>query len=49
MELAIKKGADPFVRDKRGRRVLEGEKNTDERIKVFLRQCELCSAGLISR
>ncbi|WWC71885.1 uncharacterized protein I206_105844 [Kwoniella pini CBS 10737] len=38
VELAVKRGADVFVRDKRGRRVLDGEKNVDERIKVFLRQ-----------
>nr|XP_019044285.1 oxysterol-binding protein [Kwoniella bestiolae CBS 10118]OCF23215.1 oxysterol-binding protein [Kwoniella bestiolae CBS 10118] len=38
VELAVKRGADVFVRDKRGRRVLDGEKNADERIKVFLRQ-----------
>ncbi|KAK8853109.1 hypothetical protein IAR55_003810 [Kwoniella newhampshirensis] len=38
VELAVKRGADVFVRDKRGRRVLDGEKGADERIKVFLRQ-----------
>ncbi|WVQ84916.1 hypothetical protein IAT38_007079 [Cryptococcus sp. DSM 104549] len=38
VELAVKRGADVFVRDKRNRRVLDGEKNADERIKVFLRQ-----------
>ncbi|WVR00350.1 hypothetical protein IAU59_007493 [Kwoniella sp. CBS 9459] len=38
VEMAVKRGADVFVRDKRGRRVLDGEKNADERIKVFLRQ-----------
>lgn len=39
VELAMKKGADAFVRDKRGKGVLEGEKGGDERIKVFLKQC----------
>ncbi|WVQ73019.1 hypothetical protein IAR50_002582 [Cryptococcus sp. DSM 104548] len=38
VELAVKAGADVFVRDKRNRRVLDGEKNPDERIKLFLRQ-----------
>nr|ODN99988.1 oxysterol-binding protein [Cryptococcus depauperatus CBS 7855] len=38
VELAVKRGADVFVRDKRNKRVLDGEKNADERIKVFLRQ-----------
>ncbi|ORX40701.1 Oxysterol-binding protein-domain-containing protein [Kockovaella imperatae] len=38
VELALKRGADVFVRDRKGRRVLEGEKGADERIKVFLKQ-----------
>ncbi|TYJ57130.1 hypothetical protein B9479_002231 [Cryptococcus floricola] len=38
VELAVKGGADVFVRDKRNRRVLDGEKSPDERIKLFLRQ-----------
>jgi hypothetical protein len=37
----MKKGADAFVRDRRGRRVLEGDKGGDERIKVYLKQCKL--------
>lgn len=37
----MKKGADAFVRDKRGKRVLEGDKGGDERIKMFLKQCKL--------
>lgn len=41
VELAMKRGADVFVRDKRGKRVLEGDKGADDRIKVFLRQCEV--------
>ena len=40
VELAVKRGADVFVRDKRGRRVLDGEKGGDERIKAFLPQCQ---------
>ena len=39
VELAVRQGADVFVRDKRGKRVLEGDKGGDERIKAFLRQC----------
>jgi len=37
----MKKGADSFVRDKRGKKVLEAEKGGDERIRVFLKQCKL--------
>ena len=40
VELAMKKGADAFVRDRRGKRVLEGDKGADERIKMFLKQCK---------
>lgn len=40
VEVAVKKGADVFLRDKKGKRVLEGEKSPDERIKAFLRQCK---------
>jgi len=39
VELAVKRGADIFVRDRMGRRVLDGEKGADDRIKAFLRQC----------
>ena len=39
VELVVKRGADIFVRDRKGRRVLEGEKGADERIRVYLRQC----------
>ncbi|KAK4689354.1 oxysterol-binding protein 1, partial [Tremellales sp. Uapishka_1] len=38
VELSVKRGADVFVRDKKGKRVMDGEKAPDERIKVFLRQ-----------
>jgi hypothetical protein len=37
----MNRGADVFVRDKKGKRVLEGDKGADDRIKVFLRQCKL--------
>lgn len=40
VELGVKKGADVFVRDRRGKRILEGDKSADERIKAYLRQCE---------
>jgi hypothetical protein len=45
VELAMKKGADAFVRDKRGKRVLEGEKGGDDRIKAFLKQCKSISSN----
>lgn len=45
VELAVKKGADVFVRDKRNKRVLDGEKNGDDRIKMFLRQCKFNSCA----
>ncbi|BEI80271.1 hypothetical protein CcaverHIS002_0108000 [Cutaneotrichosporon cavernicola] len=38
VELAVKRGADVFVRDRRGRRVQEHDKGADERIKTYLRQ-----------
>ena len=38
IEVAIRAGADIFVRDRRGRTVSESVKN-DEKVKVFLRQC----------
>lgn len=40
VELVVKRGGDVFVRDRRGRRALEGEKSADERIKAYLRQCK---------
>lgn len=39
IELAVRKGADVFVRNKKGKRVLETTK--DEKIKALLQQCEL--------
>lgn len=45
VELAVKRGADVFVRDRKGRRILEGDKGADERIKVFLRQCQFRTAS----
>lgn len=41
VETAVKRGGDVFVRDRRGRRALEGDKGADERIKAYLRQCKL--------
>lgn len=38
IELAVRKGVDVFVRNKRGKRVLETTK--DEKIKALLQQCE---------
>lgn len=38
VELAVRAGADIFIRDRRGRTVSESVKN-DEKVKVFLRQC----------
>ncbi|KIO31152.1 hypothetical protein M407DRAFT_220923 [Tulasnella calospora MUT 4182] len=41
IELAVRGGADVFVRDRRGKQVTEGEKGSGkdyERVKVFLRQ-----------
>lgn len=37
VEFVVKKGVDVFVRDKCNKRVLDGEKNVDDRIKMFLR------------
>lgn len=45
----MKKGADSFVRDKRGKKVLEGEKGGDERIRVFLKQCKLVGTVLVNQ
>lgn len=42
VELVVQAGADVFVRDRRGRRVGETDKSSgrsDDRVKVFLRQC----------
>ena len=40
IELSIRAGADVFVRDAKGRGVAQGSGVKDERVKVFLRQCE---------
>lgn len=39
IETAIRKGADVFGRDRKGKRALESTK--DEKVKALLRQCEL--------
>lgn len=46
VELAVKCGADVFVRDRRGRRVQEHDKGADERIKTYLRQCTLSATRI---
>lgn len=38
VELAVRAGADVFVRDRRGRPVADAA-GKDDRVKVFLRQC----------
>lgn len=40
IELAVRAGADVFVRDRKGKMAYEGVGGKDERVKVFLRQCE---------
>lgn len=39
IELAVRAGADVFVRDRKGKMAYEGVGGKDERVKVFLRQC----------
>jgi ankyrin repeat protein len=39
IELAVRAGADVFVRDRRGRMAHEGV-GKDDKVRVFLRQCE---------
>ena len=39
IELAVRAGADVFVRDRKGKMAYEGVGGRDERVKVFLRQC----------
>lgn len=41
IELTVRAGADVFVRDRKGKMAHEGVGGKDERVKVFLRQCEL--------
>jgi len=41
IELAVRAGADVFVRDRKGKMASESVSGKDERVKVFLRQCEL--------
>jgi ankyrin repeat protein len=43
IELAVRKGADVFVRDKRGKRVIESTK--DEKIKALLQQRECAESN----
>jgi hypothetical protein len=39
IELAVRAGADVFVRDRRGKMACDGV-GKDDRVRVFLRQCE---------
>lgn len=39
VELAVRAGADVFVRDRKGRTVAEGA-GKDDRVRVFLKQCK---------
>jgi ankyrin repeat protein len=43
IELAVRAGADVFIRDRKGKMAYEGK---DEKVKVFLRQCE-CSISIL--
>jgi len=45
IELAIRAGADVFVRDRRGRPVSDAA-GKDDRVKAYLRQCEYFSIYL---
>jgi len=40
IELAVRAGADVFVRDRKGKMAYEGVGGKDERVRVFLRQCK---------
>lgn len=41
IELAVRAGADVFVRDRKGKMAYDGL-GKDDRVRVFLRQCECC-------
>lgn len=43
IELAVRAGADVFVRNRRGKLAGEGSGSKDDRVKVFLRQCMFSS------
>jgi ankyrin repeat protein len=43
IELAVRAGADVFVRDRKGKMAYEGK---DEKVKVFLRQCKCPSSEI---
>lgn len=47
IELAVRAGADVFVRDRKGRTVYESC-GKDDRVKAFLRQCEYASLQVTS-
>jgi ankyrin repeat protein len=47
IELAVRAGADVFVRDRKGKMAYDGV-GKDDRVRVFLRQCELSILLIIS-
>ena len=49
VELAVQAGADVFIRDRRGRSVQEVVVGKDDKMRVFLRQCELKTLASFSR
>ncbi len=46
VELAVRAGADVFIRDRKGRPVQEGV-GKDDKMRVFLRQCKYRSVSLL--
>lgn len=48
VELAVRAGADVFMRDRRGRTAYDGL-GKDDKVRVFLRQCKLYSAFVFSQ
>jgi oxysterol-binding protein 1 len=46
VEMAISAGADVFTRDRKGRMAGDGH-SKDDRVKVFLRQCECSSLAYV--
>ena len=49
VELAVQAGADVFIRDRRGRSVQEVVVGKDDKMRVFLRQCERKTLASFSR
>lgn len=48
VELSVRAGADVFVRDRKGRAVADGT-GKDDRVRVFLKQCELLVYSTVTR